>query len=102
MAQFYTQGYDVSLVDGFNLEMSITNNVECAAPECKVDLNTGCPREDMKVVDPSGKVVGCKTSCTVSQLETDCCSGAHATPDTCPISGVRYYDHFKQCKDAYA
>lgn len=25
-----------------------------------------------------------------------CCSGAHSTPETCPSSGVKFYDFWKQ------
>lgn len=34
--------YDVSLVDGYNLPMSITNNVGCPVANCPVDLGLNC------------------------------------------------------------
>ena len=31
-----------------------------------------------------------------------CCSGSHATPDTCPPAGITHYDHFKNgCPNSY-
>ncbi|KAG8905726.1 hypothetical protein FRB99_008363, partial [Tulasnella sp. 403] len=38
-----TDWYDVSLVDGYNLPMKITNNKGCPAADCPVDLNPDCP-----------------------------------------------------------
>ena len=35
--------YDVSLVDGYNLPMRITNNKGCAVADCPVDLGPNCP-----------------------------------------------------------
>lgn len=34
--------YDVSLVDGYNLPVSITNNVNCGVADCPVDLGPDC------------------------------------------------------------
>ena len=34
--------YDVSLVDGYNLPMSITNNKGCHKADCPVDLGPNC------------------------------------------------------------
>ena len=34
--------YDVSLVDGYNLPMKITNNVGCNVASCGVDLGPNC------------------------------------------------------------
>ena len=35
--------YPVSLVDGFDLPMTITNNVGCHVAGCSADLNRNCP-----------------------------------------------------------
>ncbi|KAJ7584236.1 thaumatin [Mycena floridula] len=98
--------YDVSLVDGFNIPMSITNNVACHVASCPVDLNPNCPAE-LQTTGPDG-IVGCKSACFANldgnQADSgNCCSGSHNTPATCPTSGVAFYDYFKSsCVDAYA
>jgi hypothetical protein len=35
--------YDVSLVDGFNIPMSVVPTAGCHEASCTVDLNPGCP-----------------------------------------------------------
>lgn len=77
--------YDVSNVDGSNLPMSITGP-GCATGSCPADLNPGCPGE-LQVKDGSGKIVGCYSSCKKLGGETNCCSGAHNTPQSCPSNG---------------
>ncbi|GLJ41589.1 hypothetical protein SUGI_0860580 [Cryptomeria japonica] len=38
--------YDVSLVDGFNIPLSINpTNSQCVASACKADINAVCPAE---------------------------------------------------------
>jgi hypothetical protein len=110
VAEFTFQGdgnqdwFDVSLVDGFNIPMTITNNKDCPVPSCPADLNADCPSDLADNVN--GKIVGCKSACLVDSNPTDspnCCSGSHNTADTCPPSGVSHYDYFKgKCPDAYA
>ena len=40
--------YDVSLVDGSNLPMTITSNKGCPTASCPVDLNPACaPNADL-------------------------------------------------------
>ncbi|KAF5358621.1 hypothetical protein D9758_007654 [Tetrapyrgos nigripes] len=97
--------YDVSLVDGSNLPMSITNNVGCNVADCPADLNANCPTELAQ--SGSNGVVGCKSACFANldgnqQDSANCCSGSHSTPDTCPPSGVQFYDYFKKaCPNSY-
>ncbi|GAA6030922.1 hypothetical protein JCM8097_008937 [Rhodosporidiobolus ruineniae] len=98
---------DVSLVDGFNLPIAITNNVGCPAPSCAFNINTVCPAV-LSVFNNAGETVGCYTACSANldgnpQDSANCCSGSHSTPATCPTSGVQYYDVYKShCSDAYA
>ncbi|KIL63444.1 hypothetical protein M378DRAFT_164517 [Amanita muscaria Koide BX008] len=96
--------YDVSLVDGFNLPMSITNNARCGVPECKVDLNPGCPAP-LKGPVSNGHNLGCKSACIALPNPTNsrnCCSGQFSTPDKCPASGVQFYNYFKgKCPKTY-
>ncbi|KAF5348841.1 hypothetical protein D9756_009713 [Leucocoprinus leucothites] len=100
--------YDVSLVDGFNLPMRITNNKGCGTADCPADLNPSCPGALKGPTDPSGAVVGCRSACEANldgnQSDSgNCCSGSHNTAATCPPSGVQFYDFFKgNCPNAYA
>ncbi|KAH8112928.1 thaumatin-like protein [Phellopilus nigrolimitatus] len=100
--------YDVSLVDGYNLPMQITNNAGCPIAGCAVDLIPNCPSDLKGPFDSSGNSVGCKSAC-LADLDSDpqnspnCCTGSHNTPATCPPSGVEYYSYYKgNCPDAYA
>ncbi|KAJ3726455.1 thaumatin-like protein [Lentinula guzmanii] len=100
--------YDISFVDGYNLPISITNNVNCPAPVCAVDLGPDCPAPLAGPFDSTGFPVGCKSACDANldgdqQNSPNCCSGQYDTPQTCPSSGVEYYTYFKDaCPDAYA
>ncbi|KAI4524243.1 Osmotin, thaumatin-like protein [Schizophyllum commune Loenen D] len=98
--------YDVSLVDGFDLPMSITNNQNCPEAGCYTDLNPSCPDALKGPSNSSGATLGCKSSCQIDTNQADspnCCSGSYSTADTCPSSGVAYYDYFKgNCPDSYA
>ncbi|GAA5912006.1 thaumatin family protein [Sporobolomyces salmoneus] len=99
--------YDISIVDGSNLPMSISNNKKCPAPKCKKDINKGCPAA-LSHSNEKGKVVGCLTSCAANLdgnpgNSRNCCSGAFNRPETCPIAKVAHYNVFKNaCPDAYA
>lgn len=92
----------VSLVDGFNLPMEIKPSVDCHPASCPVDLNPNCPPELAGPKDPSGKPGGCKSAC-FANLDgnqgdsANCCSGSHNKPETCPPSGVQFYDYFSMC-----
>ncbi|KAG8997110.1 hypothetical protein FRB93_000513 [Tulasnella sp. JGI-2019a] len=97
--------YDVSLVDGFNLPISITNSANCGTASCSVDLNANCPTVLQGPFDSNGVAVGCKSDCLVDtnpSNSSSCCTGSHNTPATCPPSGVPHYSYFKQnCPNAY-
>ncbi|GLJ41577.1 hypothetical protein SUGI_0860370 [Cryptomeria japonica] len=93
----YTQSdqdyYDVSLVDGFNIPLSINpTNTQCTAPACKADVNAVCPAE-LKVTG------GCKSACVAFQTDQYCCTGSYA--NSCPATN--YSMIFKQqCPQAYS
>ena len=53
----------MSLVDGFNIPMSITNNKSCHTASCPADLNPNCPAQLTGPKDSSGQVVGCLSAC---------------------------------------
>ncbi|KAK9948420.1 hypothetical protein M0R45_003995 [Rubus argutus] len=95
--------YDVSLVDGYNLPMTVApqggTGGNCTTTGCVVDLNSGCPSE-LKVT-ASDEGVACKSACEAFGDPMYCCSGAYATPDTCKPSS--YSQFFKNaCPKAYS
>ncbi|EAU84109.1 hypothetical protein CC1G_06971 [Coprinopsis cinerea okayama7 len=99
--------YNVSLVDGYNLPIRISNNANCPVAECPVDLGPTCPLPIRGPVDKNGWVTGCRSACQANldgnpQNSPNCCSGEYSTPDKCPPSGVQFYDHFKKnCPRSY-
>jgi len=99
--------YDVSLVDGYDLPMSITNTVGCAEADCGVDLGPDCPAALQGPYDDTGFPLGCKSACDANLSgdpsdSPNCCSGSFDTPATCPSSGVAYYSYFKSnCPNSY-
>ncbi|PIL36134.1 hypothetical protein GSI_01794 [Ganoderma sinense ZZ0214-1] len=100
--------YDVSLVDGYNLPLRISNNKGCHVADCPVDLGPNCPAALKGPYDSTGFPVGCKSACIAGlggpiSDNYDCCTGSHSTPATCPSSGVDYYSYFKSnCPNSYA
>ncbi|KAJ7782572.1 thaumatin [Mycena maculata] len=100
--------YDVSLVDGFNIPMSVVPTAGCPTAACTADLNTNCKPPGARRLQGPGGIVGCKSACAASVDNTpadspNCCTGSHNVPATCPPSGVQYYSYFKQpCPDSYA
>ncbi|KIJ43377.1 hypothetical protein M422DRAFT_253254 [Sphaerobolus stellatus SS14] len=85
--------YDVSMVDGYNLPMRISNSVGCPVADCPVDLGPNCPSALKGPFDSTGFPVGCKSACFANldgnpTNSANCCSGSHDTPATCPSSGV--------------
>ncbi|PNY07507.1 thaumatin-like protein [Trifolium pratense] len=76
--------YDVSLVDGFNLPMSmkpIGGSVGCGIASCQTDLNGCCPSS--LALKHDGKVVGCKSACLATKSDKYCCTGEFADPKIC-------------------
>ncbi|KAK3576189.1 hypothetical protein CHS0354_016013 [Potamilus streckersoni] len=101
--------YDISLVDGYNLKMSMaprqgtfnpgSGHYYCTRAGCNTDLNKICPSELQ--VHGTGGVVACMSACMKFNRDDYCCRGAHATPQTCPP--FSYSRTFKQaCPDAYS
>ncbi|KAK1217202.1 hypothetical protein PQX77_020155 [Marasmius sp. AFHP31] len=91
--------YDVSLVDGFNLPMVITNSGGCDTAGCSNDLNPDCPQELRGPAGSDGENEGCKSACFANldgtpEDSANCCTGSHNTPETCPATGVQFYDYF--------
>ncbi|CAI9116669.1 OLC1v1017877C1 [Oldenlandia corymbosa var. corymbosa] len=94
--------YDVSLVDGYNVGVGVRpsgGSGDCQYAGCVADLNSNCPLE-LQVKD-SGSVIACKSACSAFQTPEYCCTGAHATPDTC--TPTSYSKLFKNaCPSAYS
>jgi hypothetical protein len=66
--------YDISLVDGFNLPVTMqpkfgvggkagsANGRSCNPAGCTADVNSICPNE-LKKIGASGNVIACKSAC---------------------------------------
>ncbi|KAG6546978.1 hypothetical protein Mapa_011594 [Marchantia paleacea] len=94
--------YDVSLVDGYNLPLSILQTGgtgTCGSPGCTSDLNLNCPTQLQVLVN--GSVVSCKSACEAFQTDRYCCSGAFNSPSVC--LPTEYSKTFKEaCPTAYS
>nr|XP_016471597.1 PREDICTED: pathogenesis-related protein 5-like [Nicotiana tabacum] len=95
--------YDLSLVDGYNVGVGIQTSGgsgDCQYASCIADVNGNCPKE-LQVLDNSGKVVACKSACAQFNKPEYCCTGDHATPQTC--QPTHYSQLFKNaCPTAYS
>ncbi|XP_044474288.1 thaumatin-like protein 1b [Mangifera indica] len=95
--------YDVSLVDGFNLPLSVTpqgGTGGCSSTSCLGNVNSVCP-SDLAVKGPDGSVIACKSACLAFNQPQYCCTGAFGSPDTCPPT--TFSEIFKKkCPQAYS
>ncbi|KAI8637679.1 thaumatin, partial [Parasitella parasitica] len=95
LAEFFFKGaggkdyYDISLVDGYNMAMSIApsggatpNGYTCGTPQCAL---SDCPKE-FAVTDATGNVVACQSACSKTGSSEDCCTGSNNSPSTCKAS----------------
>ncbi|KAL2497237.1 Pathogenesis-related thaumatin superfamily protein [Abeliophyllum distichum] len=94
--------YDVSLVDGFNLPMSVTplnGKGNCSIAGCDSDLRNSCPSE--LAVKGNGRTVACRSACDVFNTDEYCCRGNFGNPSTC--QPTYYSKKFKQaCPTSYS
>ncbi|XP_021724011.1 thaumatin-like protein [Chenopodium quinoa] len=78
--------YDVSLVDGYNLAISMVPfkgaSGQCAPAGCISDLNTMCPT-GLQVRGARGGVVACKSACSAFNSPRYCCTGTFGSPQAC-------------------
>jgi hypothetical protein len=98
--------YDVSLVDAFNLPMTITSQggASCITAGCTSDLLSGCPSE-LQDADSSGNIVACLSSCSKFGGDQYCCTGSFQAPGACDPSSwqVNSASYFKSgCANAYS
>ncbi|MBA0550742.1 hypothetical protein Golob_021664, partial [Gossypium lobatum] len=95
--------YDISLVDGFNLPLSVTPHgrlLGCNTTSCAADVNTVCPLE-LQVKGLGGGVIACKRACLAFKQPQYCCTGAYNSPVTC--QPTKYSKIFKShCPEAYS
>ncbi|XP_061352026.1 thaumatin-like protein 1 [Gastrolobium bilobum] len=95
--------YDVSLVDGFNLPLSLTpigGDGLCSPTSCPSNVNAVCPL-DLAVKGSDGSVVGCKSACLAFNTPQYCCTGDFGNPQSC--KPTNYSEIFKgQCPQAYS
>ncbi|KAJ7981996.1 Thaumatin [Quillaja saponaria] len=95
--------YDVSLVDGFNLPVSVIpqgGSSGCNRTSCPANVNANCPPE-LSVRGSGRSVIACKSACLVFNKPEYCCTGAFGTPSKCPPTN--YSRIFKnQCPQAYS
>ncbi|XVF39398.1 hypothetical protein PTKIN_Ptkin01aG0031600 [Pterospermum kingtungense] len=94
--------YDVSLVDGFNLPLSVTpinGKGNCSFIGCDSDLRETCPSD--LAVKANGKVIACRSACDVFNTDEYCCRGAYGGPGVCKPTS--YSKKFKAaCPSAYS
>lgn len=94
--------YDVSLVDGFNLPVTIAplhGTGNCSVGGCDSDMRSTCPSE--LALKDDGKTVACRSACSVYDSDEYCCRGTYNSPMTCQASN--YTKAFKQaCPAAYS
>uniref|UniRef100_A0A1D1XFL7 Thaumatin-like protein n=1 Tax=Anthurium amnicola TaxID=1678845 RepID=A0A1D1XFL7_9ARAE len=78
--------YDVSLVDGYNLPVSISATPDepgCYIGGCVRSPNAACPPE-LQVRDGAGRgVVACKSACRAFDRDDYCCRNAYGSEGTC-------------------
>ncbi|XP_031112327.1 pathogenesis-related thaumatin-like protein 3.5 [Ipomoea triloba] len=95
--------YDVSLVDGFNVPVSIFpsgGSGDCSEVKCLRDLNRSCPQE-LQVRSTGGEVIACKSACNAFNKPEYCCTGEFGNPQTC--QPTNYSRIFKNaCPRAYS
>ncbi|KAF2289847.1 hypothetical protein GH714_038893 [Hevea brasiliensis] len=95
--------FDVSVVDGFNLPLSISpqgDDASCKSTSCPGNINAVCPPE-LAVKGADGSVIACKSACLAFDQSQYCCTDQYGTPDKCPPTN--YSIIFKnQCPQAYS
>ncbi|KAF5190142.1 Thaumatin-like protein [Thalictrum thalictroides] len=93
--------YDVSLVDGYNLPVSVSTRSKesnCFIGGCSKNLNSLCPQE-LQVTNNHGKVVACKSACLAFNLDMFCCRNNYGSPDKCNPNA--YSKMFKNACPSY-
>ncbi|PKU74708.1 thaumatin-like protein [Dendrobium catenatum] len=96
--------YDVSLVDGYNLGLSMRpfrGAGRCGDAGCVSDLNEVCPAGLAVRAGPGSRVVACKSACSAFGSPRYCCTGSFGSPQLCKPTA--YSRLFKSaCPRAYS
>ncbi|XP_021820309.1 glucan endo-1,3-beta-glucosidase-like [Prunus avium] len=95
--------YDVSLVDGFNLPMSVTphgGTGTCKTGSCPANVKAVCPSELQKK-GSDGSVVACLSACVKFGTPQYCCTPPHETKEKCPPTHYSQIFH-NACPNAYS
>ncbi|KAG4988606.1 hypothetical protein AAZX31_11G137200 [Glycine max] len=94
--------YGVSLVDGFNVPMTVTPHEGkgvCPVVGCRDDLLATCPHVlQHRVPAVHGPVVACKSGCEAFHTDELCCRNHFNNPSTC--KGSIYSSFFKHAYPA--
>ncbi|KAJ0027545.1 hypothetical protein Pint_35760 [Pistacia integerrima] len=96
--------YDISLVDGFNVPVSVTptggSGSKCTKASCTGNVNAVCPSQ-LQVKGSGGSVIACKSACEAFNQPQYCCTGSYHSSNIC--KPTNYSMIFKkQCPDAYS
>ncbi|KAL6204622.1 PREDICTED: osmotin-like protein [Fragaria vesca subsp. vesca] len=96
--------YGVSLVDGFNVPMTVTPHEGkgvCPVVGCKADLLATCPGQ-LQVRSHPG-VVACKSACEAFGSDELCCRNKYNSPQTCRASSFsQFFKHACPATFTYA
>ena len=93
--------YDVSLVDGYNIPISVTTkqiSSKCTIGGCLKNVNNLCPLE-LQVLNKTGEVVACKSACLAFNVDRFCCTNEYGTQEKCKPSV--YSKMFKDACPSY-
>ncbi|XP_078446690.1 thaumatin-like protein 1 [Wolffia australiana] len=77
--------YDISLVDGFNVPVSISRR-GCATASCAADVNVVCPKELRVLEKDKTTVAACMSACEKFGDPVYCCTGEYGGAATCQPS----------------
>ncbi|XP_057475068.1 osmotin-like protein [Actinidia eriantha] len=99
--------YGVSLVDGFNIPMTVTPHEgkgNCPVVGCRADLLATCPAAlQLRYPAGHGHVVGCKSGCEALGTDELCCRNHYNSPATCrPSSYSEFFKHACPATFTYA
>lgn len=85
--------YEISLVYGFNLPISIIpSDSQCKPIACSSNITANCPAE----LRANG---GCMSACTIFNTSQYCCAEDNYSKNCSPSNYSRFFD--KQCPQAY-
>ncbi|GAA6015191.1 hypothetical protein JCM11491_000499 [Sporobolomyces phaffii] len=97
--------YDLQNGGGWSVPTRVKPEAKgCSPVECVPDLD-GCPKEEMKLKDSYGVVLGCASACFahVGDTNVQCCTGEFGDPKVCTPEQIVGYEYFKApCKNSYA